>query len=106
MTQMTNNRRTVLAYEQCALGYTESVAPDPADGVPTELRRLVDAVGPGARVLEIGSGPGWDADQVESLGATVRRTDVTRAFVDIQTRRGKHVELLDVLVDDLGGPYD
>jgi predicted TPR repeat methyltransferase len=103
---LTNNRRTVAAYEEYAVGYAEAVAPDPAAGVATELRRLADVVGPGGTVLEVGSGPGWDADQVESLGVSVRRTDVTRAFREFQAERGKHVELLDVITDDLGGPYD
>lgn len=57
-------------------------------------------------MLEIGSGPGRDADFVESLGARVRRTDATQAFLDIQARRGKRGELLNALTDDLGGPYD
>lgn len=103
---LTNNRRTIAAYEKYAVRYAEAVAPDPADGVSTELRRLVNVVRPGATVLEVGSGPGWDADQVESLGVSVRRTDVTQAFLELQAERGKHAELLDVLTDDLGGPYD
>ncbi len=61
---------------------------------------------PGGVVLEVGSGPGIDADLVESLGAKVRRTDATQAFRDLQTARGKHVEPLNVLTDNLGGPYD
>ena len=54
----------------------------------------------------MGSGPGWDADVVESHGVAVRRTDVTAAFIDVQAERGKHVERLDVTCDELGGPYD
>ena len=54
----------------------------------------------------MGSGPGWDADLVESHGLAVRRTDVTAAFIDLQAERGKVVERLDVTSDELGGPYD
>jgi len=57
-------------------------------------------------VLEVGSGTGRDADFLESLGAVVRRTDVTRAFRDLMAERGKKADLLDVVTDDLGGPYD
>jgi len=57
-------------------------------------------------VLEIGSGTGRDADYQESLGATVRRTDPARAFADIQAERGRRVALLDVVADELGGPYE
>jgi SAM-dependent methyltransferase len=57
-------------------------------------------------VLEIGSGPGWDADHLERGGLSVRRTDVTETFRTFQTELGRQIEALDVLTDDLGGPYD
>jgi len=101
-----DNRRTVAGYELCARGYTEAVAGPPSGNGEVALRRMVELVPAGGTVIEIGSGPGWDADFVESLGVTVRRSDVTRAFVDIQAERGKRAELLDVLHDDIGGPYD
>lgn len=50
------------------------------------LRRLLDAVPAGGTVLEVGSGPGRDADFLEAHGVEVRRADVAD--------------------DDLGGPYD
>ena len=40
--------------------------------------RRLDA---GARVLEVGSGPGRDARALEEAGLSVRRTDITPAFV-------------------------
>jgi len=67
---------------------------------------MVEHVPPGGLVLEMGSGPGRDADFVESLGAKVRRTDATQAFLDLQAARGKHGERLNLLTDNLGGPYD
>ncbi len=72
---------------------------------PGRLARLAEAV-PGGHVLEIGSGPGWDADQLEEAGLTVRRTDITQAFIDQQRARGRQVDRLDAINDDLGGPYD
>jgi SAM-dependent methyltransferase len=67
---------------------------------------MVKHVPPGGLILEVGSGPGRDADFVESLGATVRRTDATQAFLDLQAARGKVGERLNLLTDTLGGPYD
>lgn len=99
------NRRTVSSYEGCARAYADEVGPDPSDTGKQALQRLVRLLEPGARVLEIGSGPGWDADYLETLGITVRRTDATKAFCDFQAERGKHAEQLDVVTDDLGGPY-
>ena len=43
---------------------------------------------------------------LEEAGLTVRRTDITQAFIDVQRARGKQVDRLDVINDDLGGPYD
>jgi hypothetical protein len=42
----------------------------------------------------------------EDLGVRVRRTDATRAFIGLQARRGRRAELLNVITDELGGPYD
>lgn len=101
-----SNRSTLDGYEECAREYTESVSATPDGAVEAALRRLVEAVPPNGIALEIGSGPGTDADFIESLGVRVRRTDATKSFRDIQAERGKVVEPLDVIVDELGGPYD
>lgn len=106
MNALENNRRTVQSYERIARGYADSTEPGPADDRRPGLRRLVGLVPPGGSVLEVGSGPGWDADFVESHGLQVRRTDVTDAFVDLQRERGKQIERLDLITDELGGPYD
>jgi SAM-dependent methyltransferase len=103
------NRRTIDSYERIAREYAADTAPDSSDAAEFSregLRRLVDAVPAGGTALEVGSGPGWDADFVESQGVPVRRTEVTAAFMDFQAERGKQVEKLDVTTDELGGPYD
>ncbi len=97
------NARTVESYEQIAEDYARETA---GSGVLSgALARLAETK-PAAHVLEIGSGPGWDADTLEAAGLTVRRTDVTQAFITFQRGRGKQVERLDAINDDLGGPYD
>ncbi len=67
-----------------------------------EVARLV---GDGT-VLELGSGPGWDAMYLESRGPRVLRTDGAPAFVQMLQAAGNQTQLLDVRVDDCGGPYD
>ena len=102
------NHRTVGSYERIARDYAAETAPGPggASDRGEALRRLVAGVPAGGTALEIGSGPGWDADLLEANGVSVRRTDITRAFIDLQAARGKAVERLDVTTDELGGPYD
>jgi SAM-dependent methyltransferase len=97
------DRRTVESYEQIADDYARETAK--GTGMSGALERLAAAI-PSGHVLEIGSGPGWDADALEDAGLRVRRTEVTQAFIDFQRARGKEVDRLDVIGDDFGGPYD
>jgi len=82
------------------------VSPRPPGFIADALRRMMKHVPPGGLVLEVGSGTGRDADFIEALGGKVRRTDATQAFLDLQAKRGKQVERLNLLTDTLGGPYD
>jgi hypothetical protein len=59
-----------------------------------------------AFVLEIGSAAGEEAKVMESRGLRVRRSDATPAFVDGLRRAGYEAEHLNVITDDLGGPWD
>ena len=76
------------------------------DEVRAELDWFAGAVGAGGSVLEIGSAGGRDAIQLEERGLTVRRTDITPAFVELMRSRGYDADVLDPLTDELGGPYD
>lgn len=60
----------------------------------------------GGHVLELGSGPGTDADPLEARGLRVERTDATPAFVERLRARGHRARLLDARADDYGGPFD
>lgn len=101
-----NTQRTVQSYEGFAREYDKLVNAKRPPHIEDALRRLVQCMPPGGSVLEIGSGSGRDADVVESLGAIVRRTDAARAFLDLMAQRGKQADLLNVVSDELGGPYD
>ncbi|WP_374455266.1 class I SAM-dependent methyltransferase [Nocardioides sp.] len=99
---------TVRAYDLDAVAYVEA-SPAMPGSVRADLEALAYRLGPGARVLEIGSGGGRDARVMEELGLDVRRTDVTPAFVALLREQGHAADLLDPLVDDLSvpdGPYD
>ncbi|NEA31242.1 methyltransferase [Streptomyces sp. SID13031] len=100
------SRRTIAAYEGFAAHYDTLSGPELEPNIESALRRIAKLVQPGGLVLEIGSGPGREADFLEQLGIHVRRTDATQAFVDIQAGRGRTVHLVNVISDDLGGPYD
>lgn len=103
---LSKNRQTIESYEGYADQYDALVRHIPNPREQAALKRLVTLAGSGGQVLEVGSGPGWDADFLETLGVNVRRTDATRRFLELQAARGKRGEFLNVITDDLGGPYD
>lgn len=100
-----HNHETIASYEQCALEYARSTAPRDGEIVNAALSKLIEFARTDFPVLEIGSGPGWDADWLELRGLHVIRTDAAKAFVDFQLGRGKAATVLDVVHNDLGGPY-
>lgn len=97
------NDATLASYETGAEQYViASARPSPA--LVAFLDRLAGMVGTG-HVLEVGSGPGWDADYLESRGVRVTRTDGASAFVALLQAAGHDARRLDVRSASLGGPY-
>ena len=95
---------TLGSYAAAAHLYLMHSAP-PRPAVLAYLDEVARLVGDGT-VLELGSGPGWDACYLENRGPEVLRTDGAPAFVQMLQAAGHQAQLLDVRVDDLGGPYD
>jgi SAM-dependent methyltransferase len=94
---------TVRAYDGSATDYrdTNEDLPDP---VVAAIERFAAVLPPGARVLEVGSGPGRDARALEEAGLNVRRTDVAPGFVALMRSAGHDADVLDPLTDDLSDP--
>lgn len=104
--ELARNRATVAGYDVCAESYAAETDHAPTPDHVEALERLVASVGPAGRVLEVASGPGWDADRLEAMGLQVRRTDLSDGFIVFQRERGKVVDRLDLIAGDLGGPWD
>jgi SAM-dependent methyltransferase len=105
LTTMTDpNDATLATYQAAADRYLEaSIQPPPV--LLAYLDQFADLIGTG-HVLELGSGPGWDAAYLEQRGLQVARTDATPAFIERLHAAGHDARLLDVRCDDFGGPYD
>jgi len=67
---------TIAAYQAAAATYAAGTTAVP-ESVARDLDDFAGRVA-GGRVLEIGSGPGRDARELEARGLVVRRTDITR----------------------------
>jgi SAM-dependent methyltransferase len=94
---------TVRAYDSAAHDYGAATAEMPAT-VQDAVARFAAMLGPGARVLEVGSGSGRDATALEGAGLSVRRTDITPAFVRMLRDAGHEADVVDPAVDDLSDP--
>ncbi len=96
---------TLASYETRIADYIDR-SPQSVDlGVASLLDMLVQC-SPGGLVLELGSGPGLEADYIERSGLTVERTDACHAFVGRLQAEGHPARVLDVRSDHLGGPFD
>jgi SAM-dependent methyltransferase len=108
---MSTDRDTVRSYDTVAAEYAAEAAAVP-EWVATEIDAFVAELGGSGRVLEIGSGGGRDALELEKRGISVRRTDISKGFVELLREAGFEADLLDPLTDDLadpqrpGMPYD
>lgn len=96
------SRRTLSAYELHAAQYIERTGSARSPLVDD----LLSVTPPPAHVLELGSGPGRDAADLEAAGLRVDRTDGASAFVSRLIGEGHDARLLDLYADDFGGPYD
>lgn len=94
---------TLAAYQASAAAYLEHSA-QPTPSVLVYLERFADLTRPGP-VLELGSGPGWDADHLEQTGVRVIRSDATAEFVALLRAAGHEVRSIDIRHDEFGGPY-
>ena len=100
---MSTNLDTVRSYDASAAEYAAEASAMP-DWVAREIDAFVTVLSGSGRVLEIGSGGGRDALEFEKRGIAVRRTDVSRGFVELLHQRGFEADLLDPLTDDLADP--
>lgn len=99
------NQDTLDAYNKRIEKYIET-SPQKVDG---HLKKWIDKnlamVSKSARILELGSGSGKDADYFESQGYTMELTDGSQGFVDHLNASGKQARVLNALTDNLGSDY-
>jgi SAM-dependent methyltransferase len=97
--------RTIRAYDERMARYLAADR-EPPQHVLDWQDRFAGLVGAGGTVLELGSGPGRDADHLEARGLRVLRSDATPAFVQHLRRLGHEVLTIDARTDPLPGGVD
>lgn len=102
----TKNARTVVSYEANAEEYIKSRTPEQSEQYCGWIVDGLSGYPKTAKIFEIGTGTGYDADYLESLGYNVERSDVAQSFVDFNEKRGKKIVKFDVVRDDFSGAYD
>lgn len=95
---------TVGAYERDARSYA-AARPEVSAEMMEFLQRFVDRIAHDGPILEIGSGPGFEAARLRTWGLDVRTSDISPAFVAMLRGKGFDAAVLDPARDDLGGPY-
>ncbi|MBY4403024.1 class I SAM-dependent methyltransferase [Rhodococcus fascians] len=96
---------TLASYETAAELYVQRTERGSTPAWQSFADQFVAKV-PAGKILELGSGPGWHAAQLESKGLHVERSDGADAFVRMMAADGHAARKLDVVTDQYGGPYD
>lgn len=102
----TSNKETIDAYNQAVDKYIEG-SPQFVSG---ELKEWIDSnlskLAKDAKILEIGSGTGKDADYYISQGYSMELTDASESFVEHLNQKGYTARKLNILLDDIDSGYD
>lgn len=100
------NAVTVETYNKMAVRFQET-SPQVVSG---NLKEWIDAglskLNKTAKILEIGSGTGKDADYIEAQGFTMECTDASEGFVELLKEKGRQARVLDAIKDEPGAGYD
>src|SRR4051812_37555065 len=83
---MTEIKMTSATYDQIATGYAARWAG--AEPLAEARARFAARLGPGAWVLDVGCGPGWDTLRLRELGLRVCGLDRSRGMLAEARRRG------------------
>lgn len=100
------NEQTLDSYNNYLQEYIDGTPHEVSGGQKIWIDTALAKLPSNARILEIGSGFGRDADYMESKGFAVARTDAAQSFVGYMNQNGKNTELLNVITDEIEGSFD
>lgn len=95
------NNRTVESYNTHIQEYIDGTPHEVLGGDKDWLDGLLADVSKDARILELGSAFGRDAEYLAGLGYAVECTDATSAFVDLLQQKSFDAKVLNAIADEL-----
>lgn len=102
-----NQKITLNTYENNIDNYIEGTPNEVIDGWHKEyLDKIISIISSGAKILEIGSAVGRDADYFENMGYKVLRTDIVQGFINYQKGKGKEVSKFNIIDGALENKFD
>lgn len=101
-----SNARTLLSYDERVEAYVDGTSQEVSGPAKDWLDLALQGLSQDARLLELGSAFGRDAAYIQSQGYCLDCTDAVPGFVQLLIQRGYQARLLNLLTDDLTGPYD
>lgn len=100
------NKETIEAYNRAFDKYIEESPQFVSDELKLWIDDNLSHLDKSAKILEIGSGSGKDANYFASQGYSMELTDASDGFVEYLNRTGYVARRLNILVDDIQSNYD
>lgn len=103
---MLDSAKTLQAYEKNVQEYVKKTPKNVKGNVKIWLDKTLSYLSTEAKILELGSGFGRDADYIETKGFTVMRSDAAASFVRLLKQQGHPAMQLNAITDDYGDLFD
>lgn len=106
MNNVSHNNITLQSYEQGVSEYIDGTAAETSGSIKAWIDNFLNLLPLTARIIEIGSAFGRDAQYIESRGFSVKRTDATIGFVNLLQSKGYAANQFNILTDDFNSLYE
>lgn len=100
------NEDTIKAYDNGARAYFDLSPQKVSTPVKKWLDNALKELPKEAKIYEIGTGTGKDADYIESLGYKMQLSDASSGFVTFLNQRNRNAKLFNVLTNQFDMQYD
>lgn len=101
-----HNSITIKTYENILDKYIQTRHSDITQELKPWREKMLSYIKKNAKILEIWTWSGRDANYIENLWYSVQRSDATNAFIEYNKKQWKNIIKLDILNIDIQEKYD